>query len=208
MTEFRFLSLRTAHFQATVDFYLEALGLPLLARGQGYAVLQAGATQLMWEEAESGDPYYHFAFDIPCNRLTEAADWMSTRAELLTKDGNREFEFEDWKATSIYFHDPSGNIVEFIARRNLQNGIDLPFSSQQLLRISEIGCPLSEAHPAPLSDLEMWRDYGAFRALGTETALVLLVPEGRGWLPTNRPSEIHPCTVAIAHQERTLIFRR
>lgn len=208
MTEFRFISLRTAHFQATVDFYQQILGLPLLASGTGYAVFQVGATQLMWEAAESGDPFYHFAFDIPCNLLTAAADWMATRVELLTRDGNREFTFEDWNASSIYFHDPSGNIVEFIARRNLANDSSQPFSPEQLLRVSEIGWPVSEAHPAPQSELEAWRDYGAFKAFGTETALLLVVPEGRGWLPTNRSSEIHPCSLALAHQDRVLVFRR
>lgn len=208
MTEFRFLSLSTAHLQATADFYQQALELPLLARGAKYAVFQVGATQLMWEQAESGDPFYHFAFDIPCNRLTEAADWMQNRAELLTREGNREFEFEDWKASSIYFHDPSGNIVEFIARRNLQNQSEQAFSPEQLLRVSEIGWPTSEADPAPATELKAWRDYGAFKALGDETALLLVVPEGRGWLPTGRPAEIHPCSLVIAHQDRFLKIKR
>lgn len=212
MSEIRFLCLRTARLEANLEFYTEVLQLPLLAKGLHYGVVQVGASQLMWEATGAKEePFYHFAFDIPRNQLSAAAEWLAPRLDLLTQDGKCEFAFEDWNATSVYFHDPAGNIVELICRHNLDNDNDEAFSNRQILRISEIGWPVSATHPAPPSmesELEAWRDYGAFKALGAETGLVLLVPEGRGWLPTRRAAESHPCTLAIYDRGRCLHYRR
>jgi len=41
----------------------------------------------------------------------------------------------------MYFYDADKNIVEFIARKNLNNASTLPFNSTQLMSISEIGIP-------------------------------------------------------------------
>lgn len=38
---------------------------------------------------------------------------------------------------SVYFHDPMGNIVEFIARRNLDHDVEGGFTSEMSLRVSE-----------------------------------------------------------------------
>ena len=70
--DIRFLSLRAADAPAVVAFYRDILELPCLAHGESYGVLQAGSTQLMFEQAEHGQPFYHFAFDIPRNQLQPA----------------------------------------------------------------------------------------------------------------------------------------
>lgn len=64
----------------------------------------------------------HLAFDIPPRRLERAASWLRARGvELLTRGGSVEFEMPPgWNARSIYFVGPSGSILEFIERRDLQ----------------------------------------------------------------------------------------
>lgn len=192
----RFVNLQTPCVEQTVDFYA-ALGLPVLARGPGYGVLRAGTTQLMWQQAPSDRrPTYHFAFDIPRNQLTEAAAWLSRRVALLEQDGATRFDFPDWNASAVYFYDPAGNIVEFIARSNLANDHQGEFGPEQILRVSELGWPVADPEQAQqLFGLPAWRDYGPFKALGGETGLILLVSEGRPWKPTVIPALIAPATV-------------
>jgi catechol 2,3-dioxygenase-like lactoylglutathione lyase family enzyme len=206
--DIRFLSLRASNAPAVVAFYRDILELPCLAHGDSYGVFRAGSTQLMFEQAAHGQPFYHFAFDIPRNQLQPASAWLAQRVDLLERDGETEIFFEDWNATSVYFHDPAGNIVELIARHNLPNDSDRAFSPGDLLSVSEIGWPVEDtSHLKTDFQLPFWRDYGPFKAAGSETGLILLVPIGRGWLPTGRPAEAHPCTVVVADENGSRQFR-
>src|ERR1044071_4210073 len=88
------------------------------------------------------DGAYHFAFNIPENQYHTAKNWISSRIPLLKdKTGKEDFASESWNSDSIYFLDASGNILEFIARHNLQNATDGSFDSSQILNVSEIGLP-------------------------------------------------------------------
>lgn len=210
MAEIRFLHLLTARLRETTRFYQETLQLPLLASGPHFSVLAVGSTTLMWQETAESQPFYHFALDLPCNQLDPARQWLQARLDLLpNSDGQPLFRFDDWNADSVYFHDPDGNIVEGIARHNLANSVHRPFGPESWLRISEIGWPTDDLEQTT-RDLQLpsWRDYGAFRAVGSETGLVLLVPPGRGWLPTRQPAEIHPCSLSLEHQGRFIHLRR
>jgi hypothetical protein len=48
-------------------------------------------------------------------------------------------DFVNWRAKSVYFFDPAGNIIELIARFDLNNASSEKFSSEQFLSLSEIG---------------------------------------------------------------------
>ena len=196
--EIRFLAIETANFAETVHFYRRTLEVAVLSEGPGYAVLHLGNSQLLLRQALQGQPFYHLAFDIPQNQLSQAAQWLERRVPLLERHGEREVFFEDWNATSVYFHDPSDNIVELIARHNLANDRAQAFDADSLLSVSEIGWPSQDpARTSQEMGIEAWRDYGPFKALGSESGLILLVPIGRGWLPTDRPAESHPCEVLV-----------
>lgn len=194
--QIRYVGLKSWRLEETLEFY-RALGLPFLASGDGYGLFRAGSTQLMFEEAEVGEePFYHFAFDIPCNQIKQAAEWLSERVELLSRDGETLIAFPDWNATSVYFHDPMGNIVELIARENLANEAEGEFTPEMLLRVSEIGWPAT-GMLTPDFRLPAWRQYEKFHALGSETGLVLVVEAGRPWVPTGRPSEPAPLVLVL-----------
>jgi len=82
---------------------------------------------------------YHYAFNIPSNKGEEALAWLKEWVEIL--DWNREdlVDFSDWNATAIYFYDKDKNIVEFIARKNLNINTVSTFNSNQVLEVSEMG---------------------------------------------------------------------
>jgi catechol-2,3-dioxygenase len=177
--------LRTVPLEAQREFYAERLGLPLEDNGADAFTVRAGSSLLRFERAEEGEPTYHFAFNVPANRFAESKAWIAERAELVTHEGDDEFDFSSWNAHAVYFFDPAGNIVELISRHGLSNAADAP----ALLEISEMGMPTSDV-PALVEaiesglGLELYDGGGdTFAALGDERGLLIVVRSGRTWFP-------------------------
>jgi catechol 2,3-dioxygenase-like lactoylglutathione lyase family enzyme len=177
-------------------FYGGDLGLPV--EGEEIVV---GETRLRFA-LEAGGAFYHFALLVPGDRFDAALDWAQERVELL----GDVFEFENWDAKAVYFHDPAGNIVELIAHRGLEeNGRSGPFVAEELVGFSELGIvgdPPSLLSQLEAQGLELWSgtvdepDRLAF--VGEKGRTLILAPPGRGWLPTDRPAEPHPVEYVLA----------
>jgi hypothetical protein len=76
------------------------------------------------------DGAYHFAFNIPENQIRSAKEWLMPRTVLLKDEqGNDYFQHSGWNSEAVYFKDPAGNILEFIARHDLSNAVDGDFDS-------------------------------------------------------------------------------
>src|SRR6266508_493222 len=132
------LELLTVNLQAQRDFYTNILGLPIELTSSGLLV-KAGVTEILFTAAPPDfDGAYHFAFNIPENQYYAAKKWISSRIPLLRdKSGKEDFESKSWNSDSVYFLDAAGNILEFIARHNLQNAVTRDFDSSQILNVSE-----------------------------------------------------------------------
>ena len=177
-------------------FYGGELRLPL----DGDAIV-VGETWLRFD-VEEGGAFYHFAFLVPGDRFGAALEWAQQRVDLL----GHVFEFENWDAEAVYFHDPAGSIVELIAHHGFEeNGRSGPFSADELLGFSELG--IVGERKALLRELEtegleLWSgtvdepDRLAF--VGEKGRTLILAPPGRGWLPTDRPAEPHPVEYVLA----------
>jgi catechol 2,3-dioxygenase-like lactoylglutathione lyase family enzyme len=196
--------LRTMRFAAVTlstpldlrDFYGGELGLPIDA-----GTIVVGETRLRFE-VEEGGAFYHFALLVPGDRFDAALAWAEQRVELL----GDVFEFENWDAKAVYFHDPAGNIVELIAHQGFeQNGRSGRFAADELIGFSELG--MVGDTPTLLRQLEteglaLWSgtvdepDRLAF--VGEKARTLILAPPGRGWLPTDRPAEPHPVEYVLA----------
>jgi hypothetical protein len=178
------------------DFYGGELELPL--DGDAVAI---GETRLRFEVAE-GDAFYHFALLVPGDRFGAAFEWAQQRVELL----GDVFEFENWDAEAVYFHDPAGSIVELIAHHGLEeHGRSGDFAADELIGFSELGIvgdPKSLLRELETEGLELWSgtvdepDRLAF--VGEKGRTLILAPPGRGWLPTDRPAEPHPVEYVLA----------
>jgi catechol 2,3-dioxygenase-like lactoylglutathione lyase family enzyme len=198
--------LKAADPAALRDFYAATLGLPASVDPAGNLAVQAGATRIVFEPGPDPEPVYHFAFNIPTNRFPEAKRWLQARTALLPRSGTGEDElyFDVWNAHACYFADPAGNILELIARHNLHEESEQPFGSESILRVSEIGLPaptvaqMVDALTAG-PDLCLYSgDRENFAALGDEHGLVIVVPEGRGWLPEERvPAAAFPAVLTL-----------
>ena len=136
------LELFSADLEAQKDFYANSLELPAKLTSSSLSV-EAGATEILFTQAPSGFAgAYHFAFNIPETQYLAAKRWISGRIPLLRdRNGKDDFASINWNSDSLYFSDTAGNVLEFIARHNLQNAVHEDFNSSQILSVSEIGLP-------------------------------------------------------------------
>ena len=177
------------------DFYASELGLAL----DGGAIV-VGETRLRLR-VEDGEAFYHFALLVPGDRFDAALAWADERVELL----GDVFDFDNWDALAVYFHDPAGNIVELIAHHGLEeNGRSGDFAAEELVGLSELGVvgdPPELLHRLQATGLELWDGevVGENRLgfVGEKGRTFILAPPGRGWLPTDRPAEPPPVVTEL-----------
>lgn len=215
MTHIAAIELESAPIDEMRRFYTQVLGFPLgSSSSRGFAV-KAGATTLAFRAAPQtgamadGIPTYHFAFNIPSDQIESACRWLGDRVPVLRADDGRPIvRFESWNASAVYFHDPAGNIVEFIARHDLAHRSDGDFRVGGVLGVSEIGIAIPESLGVRAAAQELTRTLGLqpyrpigddFAAMGTEHGLLILVRAGRPWfMSPGHNARVQPTTIQLA----------
>jgi catechol-2,3-dioxygenase len=191
-------------------FYKGVLNLPLVGENAGSLDFQMGHTQFRFDaESGGGAPFYHFAFNIPENKLESATAWLSRRVPLLENRLGRHVVYFDWlDAHSVYFRDPGGNLLEFIAHHALGNGRSGEFDVEDILYASEIGL-VTEDVPAVSAELDSklgLTNYlpqpgqalsDVFAPIGDPHGFFIVVKHRRKWLMTDDPAELHPVRAAL-----------
>ena len=140
------LVLETGDSVLVSAFYESVLEIPAF-QGKEFFILPVGETDIIFRQATGPvNPYYHFAINIPANKIEEARDWLSGKVELIWMEDYKSdiADFVTWHARSVYFFDVAGNIVELIARFDLDNATKEPFSANQFLSVSEAGLVFTE----------------------------------------------------------------
>lgn len=194
------LHLLTRDLTQTEYFYTSVLGLQSVSKNGASISFTIGHSILFFTETNKTNPYYHFAFTIPANKIDEALQWLAPKVDIIpVTETEKIADFISWNAKAVYFYDPSGNIVEFIARFDLKNSTENPFDSSAILSISEIGLPVDDlvyrtetlvtAHY--LSYFSKQPSRSDFTVIGDDNGLLIFVPPGRNWYPTTTPSEKH-----------------
>jgi len=191
------IRLQTNRLFPLYHFYKNVLELPVSDDSDTHFTIHAGLSKLIFEKTEDplSFPNYHFAFNIPSNQIQEAHDWLKERTELLWIEDYKSdiANFTNWNARSVYFLDPAGNIAELIARADLNDVINEPFSSNQIRSVSEIGIVFPEL-TFQRSIEQIMTDYNLeyfsrqpplekFCAIGNDEGLFIIVPENRSWYP-------------------------
>jgi hypothetical protein len=199
------LELLAVDLIAQRDFYTNVVELPT-ELGSSNLVVQAGTTELIFLQAPADfNGSYHFAFNIPENQFQAAKKWITDRIPLLhDHDGQEEFESKSWNSDSIYFLDAAGNILEFIARHSLQNGVAGGFDSGQILNVSEIGLPSVDViqfanELCAQLGISVYKQEPneTFTPLGDEDGLLILPIKERIWMPDSGvPARLLPIRVA------------
>ena len=142
--------------------------------------------------------------------------WAQRSGATLLENEERKghyVDFPDWKARSVYFFDPAGNIVEIIGRAGLPRAGNAPkFSAGSLLGVSEIGLVCDEV-PAMRDWITGTHGIGLFArhqhtdqftALGNDEGLLLLVPKGRNWFMGNFPATHYPLALQLEEDGRNV----
>ena len=178
-----------------IEFYNGLLNLKVLYQTLSSVSFKTGASVLTFncDAEQDASPFYHFAFNIPEKKIRQAEEWQLKRTEIIeppnhlkdTPDfGKNIVYFRHWNAHSIFFYDPAGNLVEYIARHTLPDSTIGRFSEKDILYISEIGLvvnsvPESYEH---ISSHFCIQEYSIssdrFLAMGDETGLLLLMAKG------------------------------
>lgn len=185
------LSLEVGDIALTARFFEQRLELPATI-GNGVAIIEIGYTRIELKEGNDREGVHHLAITIPTNKFAGAKRWLQKRVALLKHDGADEFETApSWNARSLYFDGPDGSILELIVRRDLENATDGPFSSTDLLGVSEVGVVVPDVRTVAAmleSDALIppygWIPFHDFAPVGDVEGLLILVGANRPWFPT------------------------
>lgn len=203
------IQIQTNNIQQTASFYQDILNLCILEKDLNTLTIQAGNSILKFVENPQFKSIYHFAFNIPENKLNEAIEWCKNKVDLIfIEDQNVITNFENWNANAVYFYDNNGNLLEFIARHDLNNAQEEAFSSKAILNISEIG--IVNENPLELGN-QLIEKYGLeffsknansekFAVLGNDEGLLILVQPNRNWYPTQTPSESNATKILLENK--------
>jgi catechol 2,3-dioxygenase-like lactoylglutathione lyase family enzyme len=174
-------------------FYRDVLGLRILHDQNDRLEIAAGQTTLTFLPGTGSNPFYHFAFNIPENKIVSALHWQSERTSMIPipeklRDDNYPSEvvnYFHWNAHSVFYLDPAGNVVEYIARHDLKNPASGEFDTKDLLYISEIGLivddvPSTASIVKQVVGIDQYRGGDDnFMALGDVGGLLLIMKRGR-----------------------------
>ncbi len=158
-------------------------------------------------------PWYHFAFNIPENQVLKAREWHLKHTPLIPTPPRAQDpkfpedvrHFPHWNAHSLFFWDPAGNLLEYIARHDLKNAKAGSFSSKNLLNISEIAFVVDDQQDMAKS-MNKKLGLGVYPkttnfwwAMGDENGLMLAIPKRIWGENTNKPKQfgIHPTEATI-----------
>lgn len=203
------------NYKETISFYEDQLHWELLDRADGKAAFRIGESLLVLHQDEESDNYYHFAFNIPPNLFQSAKQWVQERVDLSTEGGADEANFRESKADAFYFEDPSGNIIEYIARHaTTPHAKEQEFTPKHLVGISEIGVSADEMRVVldklldmgitPRNNEKMYASqFLNFMGEAEDGNYIIVGPVGRRWIFSDKPGKVTP---VVIHTDRG-IFR-
>ena len=207
--------LETSRLNELKVFYNEMLCLPLRSTEKQDLVVHAGNSEIIFrQDSDNKQPFYHFAFNIPYNKIEAARFWLKEKIKLIWIDDYHSeiAEFTNWKARSLYFFDPAGNILELIGRKEYSLGRDNVFSPKDFLSVSEIGIVIPKEdydkkvkEIMRLTELKYFsrqKPLPGFSAVGNDEGLLIAVYDDRKWYPTNIHSGIFPLEIEIWQKDK------
>lgn len=214
--EIKSLTLHSNNLVETKMFYTKTLGFTLVDEDDNNFQIMVGSSKLTFtNQSASNNPFYHFAFNIPANKFSEAKQWTKERLNLLTENGEDEVDFSHLPAHAFYFYDPSGNIVEFIARYGINPNSNLPFTSESILNISEIGLVVEDVMKTGQKMINngiFERDnnsisdkYLNFMGKKHKGIFVILDQPDRKWLFSEKYSAIFPLEIVLDNNKILIV---
>jgi hypothetical protein len=203
ITALRLLTI--ASLEELKKFYGGTIGLPVVSETKTELVVQAGKTVLTFikTDQKTSRPFYHFAFNIPENKIQAAFEWQRAKTPIIHPNpaGTKDMivNFAHWNAHSIFFLDPAGNLVEYIARHDLVNAAEGNFTVKDILCASEIGLIVNDVVSSGNElqknlSLSQYRPVTpGFWPIGDENGLLLMIGKGKHW--ASHPGQVNETSV-------------
>ena len=209
------VELLSANLEATEKFYAKILGFKTELKTAEQLKLSIGSSVLTFKKTDVKKPVYHFAFEIPNNLVEECIDWADGKIDLIKFDNDSPIvDFKSWNASSLYFYDNNGNIVEFIARFDNRTESNETFDAACILNISEIGLvapnvaqlikEIKLKTSVTLFTKQKPRD--DFAVAGDNNGLFIVVLENRRWFATQIRARRFPVKVKIDRDGEIITF--
>lgn len=200
------LTIYVGNYNETRKFYEEVMGLNVYKESKQQITFQVGTSLLTIQEEIEQASFYHFAINIPPNLLQSAKVWLSNRVKLAMEEGEDEVDFKEAKAKAIYFEDPSGNIVELIARKTSAVASESHFHKAHFLNISEVGIVTNhiielaqqlqdKGIPVRNNESIKHEKYLNFFGEYEDGVYIIVAPVGRRWIFSNKYAKEAPIII-------------
>ena len=195
------LIINTKNFEKQLTFYNENLEFELIHKTKTSASFQIGESILTFIEKNNATPY-HFAFNIPFNKVNKALNWLKARVTIIPFENQEIINFVSWKAKAIYFYDTDYNIVEFIGRKAIYYKSEPEFNSKNVINISEVGIGTNNINEIysqlnAIKSINIFDgNFEKFCAFGNDEGLFIAVDMSKKeWFPTR--DQIYPSDFII-----------
>ena len=185
------------------NFWENTIGCEVVDQPSGRFSIKIGTSLLTYKPnfTSLARPQYHFSILIPSNQIENCLAWLKNGGK--KKDGD---EIQLWRggvtnaeiiqsplynSSSVYFADYGGNIIELVARRNLDNAEEGEFSSEMFKEINSVSMVTKEVRIAQdsitkkLGYQPVDRTTSGYKVLGNANGLINLVVQSRIFPPTN-----------------------
>lgn len=216
------LDLRVEDVLANKAFWAGTMGFELLAEGSQFFTVKVGDSRLTFRyKNTTNPPINHFSINIPQNQVENALDWLKneggkyadgpTEPVRIIRDEKTNAEIINkplYNANSVFFSDHAGNVIELIARNELDYTVEGPFSRDQFLRISEVSVITRNSRDC---QTKLEEEFGAkpfprgtsgYTQVGGVDGVLLLVIPGRPWIPTESIlAEPYNTVVTLQHSQ-------
>jgi hypothetical protein len=224
--EIKELEIKSNNLAKSREFWSESLNLPVIDSAQNEFTVQLGNSRLKFSfTASGGFIVNHFSILIPNNQIENALDWLknpdgkyingpSSPVKIIKdeKTGAEIISNPIQNARSIYFEDPTGNIVELVARKDFGTEVMGEFSSDQFLKIVEVAAvskSISKCYDILKSEFNVVEFPGStsgYKPVGGGDGSILLINFDKPWKPTESSLAIpYQTTVTIRSSEEKTI---
>jgi hypothetical protein len=175
------------------------------------------------DTSSSITPKYQFTISIPSNQIENCYSWLldadpsnsSKIAEpakfwIDAESGAAIYRRNQYNSQSIYIKDAGNNIIEILARHDLNNTAEGEFNRGMFLGITEVGVvsrdlrKSAEALKAAFGVEEVVGSSNSYKPMGGPMGLLKLNIEGKIWTPTENEIAVgYPMTIRVRKDSTT-----
>jgi len=200
------LEIATAEIGKQLHFYRNLLGLEIRNQKKYSFEIAIGFSILKFRQDDNFTPY-HIAIHIPDKQEGIALTWLKSRVSILKNNLDEIVDFSAWDAKSVYFYDENKNIMEFIARGDLNKPFSEVFSEKSFLGIAEIGLATDDIEGKfnflhQQCELEIFDgNFGKFCAIGDHQGLLITINKKlKDWFPTGDEAFSSDFRIGFSHK--------